>query len=223
MEFHKVQLVQQLRHRQLFHPIGLACWNFLEQHRVHLQIRTSESLRWWKMMQLVFREPLEVPSQRNCLALVRVKEISCCLMVLMIVLALLLPTPLLQAAIFSQLQLRKTLSVVQLQHLAARSVAVAGASLDYVRPSIIFAHRVRLEMALVMCNKRLAMPRQVARPQLRLQVQPVPLLQQQPPRVAAVAVGRRIRASTRTLWSHTMGRSTRSMRFAPIPNAQFLM
>lgn len=150
-------------------------------------------------MQLVFREPLEVPSQRNCLALVRVKEISCCLMVLMIVLALLLPTPLLQAAIFSQLQLRKTLSVVQLQHLAARSVAVAGASLDYVRPSIIFAHRVRLEMALVMCNKRLAMPRQVARPQLRLQVQPVPLLQQQPPRVAAVAVGRRIRASTRTL------------------------
>ena len=149
------------------------------------------------MMQLVFHEPLEVPSQRNCLALFRVKEISCCLMVLTIVLALLLPTPLLQAAIFSELLPRKTLSVAQLQHLAALSVVVAGANLDYVRPPIIFARRVHLEMVHVIRNKPAVMPKQVARPQLRRQVQPAPLLQQLPPRV--VAVGHRIRASTRTL------------------------
>lgn len=120
-----------------------------------------------------------------------------CSTVSTIVLELQAPAPFLRSVTFSERLPPKTLSVGQVQHLAAPSVVVAGANLDYVRPPIIFARRVHLEMVHVIRNKPVVMPKQVVRPpQPRLQLQ-LPLLQQLPPRV--VAVGHRIRASTRTL------------------------
>lgn len=62
-----------------------------------------------------------------------------------------------------------------------------------LRPTLLVANVLSMPMLPARLFRQLS----ARRPQLRLQVQPAPPLQQLPPRV--VAVGHRIRASTRTL------------------------